>query len=121
MIRNFFPWVKVTETVHRTLAHSYELIAANDGRGLLEFSEENLESNNKFLCKFRTYLSRQSGQLVSLTDTGNRLWLKSDPKMRSLNLILRWALCNKTGHSSRFLQCPEKARTMPQRYRDDHS
>ena len=42
-----FPWVNVTPTLHKLLAHCLEPIRdCNNGRGLKEFSEEGLEACN---------------------------------------------------------------------------
>ena len=42
-----FPWAAVSPSVHRILAHSWEVIQLNDGYGLGGLSEEGLESLNK--------------------------------------------------------------------------
>ena len=75
-------WIFLTPTVHGLLHHTYELIEANNGQGLLEYSESPLEANHKFMRFYRQYLSRKTSQPENLEDVFNRLWLKSDIVIR---------------------------------------
>ena len=76
-------WISISPTVHALLAHSWELIANNDGKGCGEFSESGLENNNKFLRFYRCNLARKVNQEMNLEDCLTRLWLRSDPTIRS--------------------------------------
>ena len=80
------PWIFLSPTVHGLLHHSAELIASNDGFGLLEYSESGLEANNKFLRFYRTFLARKTGQVQNLTDVFTRMWLKSDPCIKAASI-----------------------------------
>ena len=53
-----FDWVILPESIHRLLAHSGELIEANDGYGLGGLSEEGLEGMNKVVrgLHYRTFI-----------------------------------------------------------------
>ena len=44
-----FPWASFTPTVHKVMAHSWEIIRPNDECGLESLSEEGLESCNNVL------------------------------------------------------------------------
>jgi hypothetical protein len=48
-----FPWVQIRPYVHKLLAHSWELIENNEGRGLRNLDESSLEGNNKVLRSVR--------------------------------------------------------------------
>ena len=49
----------LSPTVHKLLAHSWELIEKNSGVGLGTLSEGGLEASNKLLRRFRVNLSRK--------------------------------------------------------------
>ena len=52
-----FPWVNITPTVHKLLAHCTELILdCNNGFRLKEYSEEAIEACNKLIRKYRDNL-----------------------------------------------------------------
>ena len=67
-------WIKITPTVHKVLAHSWELIAHNDGVGLGSLDESGLEGCNKILRNVRTNISRKTSQNDNLVDTIKRMW-----------------------------------------------
>ena len=67
--------------------------------GLGEHSESGLECNNKYLRSIRTSLSRKTCQEYCLEDTLVRLWLKSDPLIRSYRSRNNRRLNNKTENS----------------------
>ena len=75
----FFPWVKVSPSVHRILAHSWEVILFNDGFGLGGESEEGLEALNKYIRDMREHGSRKDSTENNFTDTFNHLWDRSRP------------------------------------------
>ena len=105
-ILTWFPNAHVTPTVHKTLAHAWELIKMNDNYGLGAYSEEGLESCNKLLRKIRISLSRKTNKDENQIDCIRRLWFRSDPEV---NFIRSQALpfckkCNTRGHGTRY--CP---------------
>ena len=53
-------WIRITPTVHKVLAHSWELIAHNDGVGLGALDESGLKGCNKILRNIRTNFSRKT-------------------------------------------------------------
>ncbi|KAL5269144.1 hypothetical protein ACHWQZ_G002836 [Mnemiopsis leidyi] len=76
-------WIYLTPTVHSILEHGADLIEANDGRGLLSYSESGLECNNKILRLIRISLSRKTSQADNLSDCLTRLAIRSDPEVRA--------------------------------------
>ena len=77
--------IQIPNTLHVLLAHTCSLVEENGGYGFKKLSEEPLESNNKFVRKFRENLSRKTNQVENLTDVATRLWLKSDPIICSMS------------------------------------
>ena len=111
--------IMIPKTLHVLLAHVCALIEANDGHGLKKLSEEPLESNNKNVRHFREHLARKTSQVENLTDVSTRLWIKSDPIIRTMKRDLYCTLCEKVGdHTMRSSQCPQKLATSP-RQSDD--
>ena len=56
-IINNFPWVSITPTLQKLLAHTPELLKDyNDSYGLKSYSEEALEAINKYIRRFRENL-----------------------------------------------------------------
>ena len=74
-----FPWVVVSPSVHRILAHSWEVMLQNDCYGLGSQSEEGLEALNKFIRRMRSSGARKDSTLHNFTDTFNHLWDRSRP------------------------------------------
>ena len=58
-IATTFPWAAISPSVHRILAHSWEVIEMNEGFGLGNLSEEGLESLNKQIRHFREHGARK--------------------------------------------------------------
>ncbi|KAI6658322.1 hypothetical protein LOD99_15591 [Oopsacas minuta] len=55
-----YPWASITPSLHKLLAHSFQLIGAyNNGKGLQNLSEECLESCNKFVRRYRENLAEK--------------------------------------------------------------
>ena len=102
-------WIRISPTMHALLAHSWELISNHDGRGLGEFSEGGLENNNKYLRFYRRNLARKVNQSTNLEDCITRLWLRSDPIIRSSGPSKHCSLCHKSDHFT--VSCPVK--TLP--------
>ena len=97
-------WISVSPTLHKLLAHSWELIEMNDGHGLKCFDESGLEANNKILRSIRLKLARKTSQADNLEDVINRLWLGSDPKVYQIRLQAQsyCKYCSEYGHSTRY-------------------
>ena len=53
ILNDFHGQIRIPDTLHVLLAHVCALVEANGGHGLKKLSEEPLESNNKFVRKFR--------------------------------------------------------------------
>ena len=54
------PWVNITPSLHKLLAHCVELIeTCNNGYGIKEYSKEALEACNKLIRRYRDNLSRK--------------------------------------------------------------
>ena len=52
MILENFPWVSVSNTLHKFLAHTFQFIERNDHIGLCNISEEGLEQGHKLIREF---------------------------------------------------------------------
>ena len=99
-------WINISPTLHALLAHSWELISNNDGRGLGEFSEGGLEHNNKFLRFYRRNLARKVNQTSNMEDCLTRLWLRSDPLIRSSGPSP--PVCKRCKGDHYTVYCPQK-------------
>ena len=102
------PWISITPTVHKVLAHSWELIKHNNSCGLANLDESGLEGCNKIVRCVRKTLSRKTSQQDNLIDTLNRMWLASDPVVNHKRLSGKpfCKNCKILGHHTRY--CPEK-------------
>ena len=100
-------WLSITPTLHKVLAHSWELIELNNGEGLASLDESGMEGCNKVLRRIRTNLSRKNSQESNLTDTIRRLWTESDPSVLSEKEKAKPFCnnCKERGHSKRY--CPK--------------
>ena len=74
-----FPWAHLTPTLHKALAHGWELIQNNDGKGLGNFSESGIEALNKWIEYYRAHGSRQCNTDLSYKDVFHHLWHYSSP------------------------------------------
>ena len=75
-----FPFANISPTLHKILAHSSDLIEIyNHGRGLKDFSEEGLESCNKYISRFRIRLARKTTFEDNFRDIFARLIGQSRP------------------------------------------
>ena len=71
---NGFPWAVVSPSVHRILAHSWEVVELNGGYGLGDQSEEGLEALNKLIRQMRARGARKDSTVNNFRDTYNHLW-----------------------------------------------
>ena len=102
------PLCQISPSVHKLLAHSWELISNNENFGLGTIAEGGLEACNKLLRRYRTRLSKKCNQQDNLADCGKRLWVNADPlleKMRQ-SLLPVCSNCQTRGHGKRH--CPSR-------------
>ena len=99
---NFFSIISVGEL----LAHSWELIALNDGVGLGAIDESGLEGCNKILRNVRTNITRKTSQKDNLVDTLRRMWVSSDPVVNYERYKSQpnCKVCHAVGHTIRSCQ-----------------
>lgn len=102
------PWISITPSLHKLLAHSWELILNNNSEGLLRLDESGLEGCNKILRRIRTNLSRKTSQHNNLSDTIARMWVGSDTVVQCerIKAMPFCKLCNAAGHGTRY--CPRQ-------------
>ena len=104
-ILKHFPWVNITPTLHKVLAHSHQFIAENDDTGLgRKYNEEGQEGCNKLIRRIRQHLTRKNNIFWNITDIIQRMWLKSDPLVALFYARSEPSCktCNTTGHSTRY-------------------
>ena len=99
-------WVSITPSVHKLLAHSWELIDSNNGYGLGSLDESGLEGCNKLVRNIRTCIARKTSQKDNVVDTIKRMWLASDPLVQIERKKARnvCKVCSWEGHTAR--SCP---------------
>ena len=85
LILESFPWVILPESIHRLIAHSAELIEANDGFGLGGTSEEGIEGMIKWVRYHRQHGARTDSVFHNLTDVFNHLVQGSSPLLARLD------------------------------------
>ena len=108
-ILTHFPWVNITPSLHKVLAHSTELIRdCNDGFGMKDFSEEAVESSNKLIRRYREHLARKNSFTVNIRDIFVRLLSHSDPV---LNIFRYFVTCTHCGELSSI--CNQRCRPTP--------
>ena len=71
-------WLSITPTLHKLLAHSWEVIQLNDGEGLKRLDESGLEGCNKILRVIRTKHARKISQKACNIDCFARMWVGSE-------------------------------------------
>ena len=79
-----YPDYEICPSLHRILRHGYMLVeACPDTLSLGHYSEEGLESSNKYVKSFAITRSRQMSRRMRLNDTFQRLLDGSDPILLS--------------------------------------
>lgn len=84
-----FPWVVLSPSVHRILAHSWEVISMNNNYGLGDLSEEGLEALNKFIRQIREGGARKDTTANNFEDTYNHLWDRSRPTLVEMERVIK--------------------------------
>ena len=84
-----FPWAVVSPSVHRILAHSWEVVQLNNGFGLGDLSEEGLEALNKQIRNMRTHGARKDNTENNFKDTYNHLWDRSRPNIVEMERVIK--------------------------------
>ena len=84
-IRTNFPWAKLSTSLHRALAHSWQRIEENGGMGLGNESEEVLESCNKLVRYYKKHGSRKMTVEDEFCDIFNHIWIASSPLLNALD------------------------------------
>ena len=54
-----FPWSHLSPTLHKALAHGWELVQMNKCKGLGKFAENGIEGQNKWIEWYKEHGSRQ--------------------------------------------------------------
>ena len=65
-IVNSFPWISITPSLHKILAHSTEFIDKYNECGLKLYSEECIEALNKHVRHYRDKLARKHRLMITL-------------------------------------------------------
>ena len=109
LILDSFPWVNISPTLHKVLAHSEELLRdLNSGFGLKCFSEEGSEACNKLIRKYREHLARKTCFEDNIVDIFIRLASESDPVLVNYRPNLVCERCGEHGHTKRAKSCKHK-------------
>ncbi|KAI6646218.1 Dna-mediated transposase [Oopsacas minuta] len=110
LILQSFPWVNITPTLHKLLAHSEEILREmNFEYGLKCFSEEGSEACNKLLRKYREHLARKTSFEDNVIDIFVRLSSESDPVLMKYRSTVVCANCGEHGHTRRAKCCRDNA------------
>ncbi|KAI6653954.1 hypothetical protein LOD99_3130 [Oopsacas minuta] len=101
LILQTFPWVSISNTLHKFLAHAHQFIERNDRVGLCSLSEEGLEQGHKLIREFSTHLSRKSDFLSGLSDGTMRLYIYGCPILNEkFRRIIICSTCGQVGHQN---------------------
>lgn len=76
-----FPWAVISPSIHRVLAHSWEVVQMNENQGLGNQSEEGLETQNKFVRHLQIHGARKTSVEDNFHDVFGHLWRKSSPRL----------------------------------------
>ena len=78
-------WCLISESLHRLLGHSWEMIILNRNYGLLTESEQGSECSHKEERRNRQYLSRKCDLLSGDIDTFRHKYAAGDPGVRKFD------------------------------------
>ena len=94
-------WCQVSESVHRLLAHSWEMIVLNNNFALLSESEQGSEAGHKEERYARQHQSRKCDLISGDIDSFRHKWAASDPGVRSLDRMPWCSVCRTDQHWTR--------------------
>ena len=97
-----FKWAKISQSIHKVLAHSAELIEANEGYGLGTKSEEGLEGLNKNIRFLRVHGARKTSIADNFQDVFHHIWRRSSPLVVELDREKKSRKKTKSGAMSRI-------------------
>lgn len=86
-LETFYPWRKLTPTVHKVLRHGKHIILCNI-LPIGELSEEAQESKNKEYKYFRYHNTRKTSRLDQNKDLLSKLLISSDPLISSFRHVM---------------------------------
>ena len=101
----YFKFMNITPTVHAVLAHSFNIIRNNKGKGLKCHSEEGSEGSHKVLKFLREHGGRKMSLELNMKDVFRKMFFRSDPIVRNMKRKVICSRCEEEGHSIR--SCPE--------------
>ena len=105
LILKNFPWVSVSNTLHKFLAHVHQFIERNNNVGLCNLSEEGLEQGHKLIREFSIHLCRKSNFFHGLSDVAMRLYIYGCPVLNEKFMkIIICSFCGEVGHQK---NCPK--------------
>ena len=87
-IIELFPRAAISPSVHRILAHSWEVMELNGRHCLGDIGEEGLEANNKRIRNLREHGSRKDCTENNFLDTFNHLWDRSRPTIVEMERLI---------------------------------
>ena len=96
-----WPWVLVSEAIHRLLGHSFEFIVLNQNCGLKTVAEQGSEATHRVERDIRDHGSRKVTLVKGDEDTFRHTSAASDPGLRSLDRKPWCSFCKKESHSTR--------------------
>ena len=114
--------IKIPPTVHELYAHLEEKIRANNGYGLKQYSEENLEALHKICRKYREELARKTSNEDNLRDVLRRLNFRSDPIIRAFEeKQKKCGFCYEVGHYKTTCDLRKSDKLAEYFVQDDHA
>ena len=96
-----WPWVQVSEAIHRLLGHSFEFIVLNQNCGLKTVGEQGSEATHRVERAIRDHGSRKVTLVKGDEDTFRHSAAASDPGLRSLDRRPWCSFCKEEGHTTR--------------------
>ena len=93
-------WCQISESVHRLLAHTWEMIVLNNNHGLMAESEQGSECSHKEERHAREHQSRKCDLVSGDTDTFRHKWGATDDGVRSFDRRPWCSFCSTDSHWS---------------------
>ena len=101
------PWIMIIPSVHQMCAHSWELFKINNGTSISKWSENPLESWNKYVRSFQSgpaARARQCSVKDNLKDVFTRMVIRSHPAIADKYPRPLCSLCGEVGHTARSIR-----------------